>query len=93
MSKHSDKADAAERGKYKRLYHHLRELDGPEWHASFADVERVLGFPLPQSAHDYSAWWANESDGQHSHAYAWLAAGWETHDVELTGRRLVFRRI
>ena len=80
------------RGKYTPLFRHLMEFGGKRWPATFAEVEVVLGFPLPKSARKHSAWWANEQDGQHSHARAWLAAGWRTSEVSLTAQTLVFER-
>ena len=74
------------RGKYTPLFRHLMEFGGKQWPATFAEVEVVLGFPLPKSARKHSAWWANEQDGQHSHARAWLAAGWRTSEVSLTAQ-------
>lgn len=43
---------AAARGKYAALYHHLETMPLPknEWSASFADLETILGFQLPDSA-------------------------------------------
>ncbi len=93
MTKHSDETDAVMRSKYAPLYHHLCEHTAQEWQASFAEIESILGFPLPQSAYNYPAWWANEKEGMHYHARAWLAAGWETYDVNLAGKRLVFKRV
>ena len=78
-------------GKYEPLYRHLCDQSGREWSASFAEIEKVLGFSLPKSAHNYNAWWAN-NEQMHSHARAWLVAGWQTFDVNLTGKRVGFRR-
>ncbi len=58
---------------------------------TFADIERVLGFKLPKSAYEHEAWWSNNATG-HSHARAWLNAGWQTQDVDLAGRKVTFRR-
>lgn len=57
----------------------------------FDEIERVLGFKLPKSAYEHEAWWSNNATG-HSHARAWLAAGWRTEDVDIKGRRVTFRR-
>jgi hypothetical protein len=57
----------------------------------FDEIERVLGFKLPKSAYDYEAWWSNNAVG-HSHARAWLDAGWKTEDVDLAKRQVSFRR-
>ena len=93
MSQHSDQADAAMRGKYAPLYHYLCDHSGQEWYASFTEIEKILGFPLPKSARNYPAWWANEKEGMHSHARAWLAAGWETYNANPAGGRVMFKRV
>ena len=58
---------------------------------TFAEIERVLGFKLPKSAYKHEAWWSNNATG-HSHARAWLSAGWRTEDVDLAGRKVTFQR-
>ena len=58
---------------------------------SFAEIERILGFKLPKSAYEHEAWWANNATG-HSHARAWLDAGWRTENVDLAARRVTFER-
>lgn len=86
---------AAARGKYAALFHHLEAMPLPEnrWDVSFADLETILGFPLPDSARLHRPWWANQKQGNgHSHALAWQAAGWETSSVNITGETLVFKR-
>ena len=82
-------------GKYGRLSEYLSSLTSQEWRTSFAEIESILGFRLPASARRYSAWWANErcENGTHSHARAWMNAGWETARVNLAGETLVFRRV
>lgn len=59
---------------------------------TFSEVESVLGFKLPASARDYPAWWANEHS-THVQARAWLTAGFETESVDLSSRKLVFKRV
>lgn len=79
-------------GAYQPLADYLGRLDRDEWHASFADVERVLGRPLPDSASKYPAWWANQSGPGHSQTRGWQDAGFETREVDLKGRRVRFIR-
>lgn len=75
--------EAAARGKYAPLYRHLSGLAGPDWRTSFAEVEALLGFGLPDSARLHRPWWANSAKGNgHSHALAWQAAGWKTEQVD-----------
>ena len=82
----------AAKGKYQRLYSHLCSFPDREWKVSFADIEAVLGFKLPESARLYRPWWANQAGGGRSQAIAWMAAGWETAEVDVPGETLLFRR-
>lgn len=78
-------------GKYDPLRKHLAGLRLTRWRAAFADIEKVLGFPLPRSAHAYPAWWSNDATG-HSHSLAWLEAGWKTQDVDLQNAQVTFAK-
>ena len=85
--------DMAGRGKYGRLYAHLRGLSYAEWRASFGELEAILGFELPASARLHRPWWANQgAGGGHSQAFAWGAAGWETAEVDMDAETLLLRR-
>lgn len=75
--------------RYQPLADHLRTLDTPRWNAGFADIEAILGRPLPRSAYQYPAWWANQSGG-HSQTAGWRDAGWKTADLDLAGKRVIF---
>ena len=79
-------------GKYEPLRRHLESLSEDSWEVPFAEIETLLRFPLPASAHRHSAWWANESHGSHSHSRSWQDAGWETSGVDLRKKRVRFRR-
>ena len=57
-----------------------------------SQIERVVGAPLPASARRHCAWWANERIGTHSHARAWLDAGYETRDLDVNGATVEFVR-
>ncbi len=83
---------AAPSGKYRPLYERLHALGDDRWDALFEDVEAVLGFRLPASAQNHAAWWANETS-THSHACAWVAAGFRTEDVNLTREVVSFVRV
>ena len=85
--------EMAARGKYRNLYAHLCSLAGQEWHASFRDIETVLGFELPASARLHRPWWGNQSNGNgHSQSLAWTLAGWETAHVDMDAETLLLRR-
>ena len=85
--------DAASRGKYAPLYRHLTGMTGTDWRASFGEIEKILGFRLPDSARLYRPWWSNQKRGAgHSHALAWQAAGWKTQEVDIEEEVLRFTR-
>ena len=79
-------------GKYDAFTDLLRPLDAGSLEVSFAELEELLGSPLPKSAWNHQAWWANEAHGSHSHARSWQDAGWETRRVDLTSKKVGFRR-
>lgn len=76
--------------KYDALSQFLKHSTG-KVELQFADVEEVLGFQLPASARKYAAWWSN-SRGTHVQATAWLAAGYETDQVDLAQQTVRFVR-
>ncbi|MBE3050153.1 winged helix-turn-helix domain-containing protein [Candidatus Bathyarchaeota archaeon] len=58
---------------------------------SFAEVEGVLGHPLPPFALRHPAWWAN-TRGPTSQGSMWLSVGWKVEKVHLKAQIVVFRR-
>jgi hypothetical protein len=80
--------------KYQPLCDHLRRLDRRIDHSlTFAEIERVLGFRLPSSARKYQAWWANQRNGGHVQANAWLDEAWHTQDLDLKRQQVTFRPV
>jgi hypothetical protein len=76
--------------KYEPLKRHLEGMfQHGEVRLGFAEIERILGFSLPRSAHGHQAWWSNTRAG-HSHAAAWLDAGWKTAALDLAARQVSF---
>jgi len=76
--------------KYEPLLRFLQaRFDAVSIRLSFAEIDEVLGFQLPRSARDHQAWWSNTRQG-HSHAAAWLDAGWRTAMLDLPGQRITF---
>jgi len=78
-------------GKYEILSAALSALKGDLWRPTFGEIEKVLGFSLPDSARKHNAWWAN-NDQPGRHASAWISVGWSTAEIDLTGERVLFRR-
>ena len=58
---------------------------------TFAEVEEVIGNKLPRSAFEYRPWWSN-NPSNHVNAYSWLSAGYKTSKVDMSERKLVFRK-
>ncbi len=57
------------RGKYAPLYHHLLSAcREPKWRTTFAQIESVLGFRLPDSARRHRPWWSNLKTGNRHNA-------------------------
>lgn len=82
--------ESATRGSYQPLFDHLQTVDAVRLELSFGEVERVLGRTLPASARKHRAWWSNERSGSHSHARAWMDAGWHVASVDLNAGRVEF---
>ena len=78
--------------RYEPLRQHLIDRSEPVVTMTFAQIERILGAALPESARKYRPWWANEEAGTHVHARAWLDAGRRTANVNLAASTVDFAR-
>lgn len=78
-------------GKYAPLGQFLRGQKLDEIRMTFAEIERVIGTPLPANAPKYPAWWSN-NPSNNPMTKVWLDAGFRTEQVDIGGRKLVFRR-
>jgi hypothetical protein len=81
--------------KYDPLHDFLAGMDPDtrEITMGFNEVESIIGFILPQSAHKYREWWANPSSpNDHPHAQSWLAAGWKVETVNQNEKWVRFGR-
>jgi hypothetical protein len=77
--------------KYTPLEIHLRKLRGSSVSMTFDEIENIIGAKLPPSADIHRAWWSNNpSNGVITQA--WLNAGYKSADVDMKGRKLVFRK-
>lgn len=77
--------------KYTPLQRFLESRPATEVAMTFEEVERVLGFALPDSARNYAAWWSNNT-GTHVGVKAWRDIGWKTSRVSLGDERVTFVR-
>lgn len=76
--------------KYTPLRTYLESCSAETVPMRFSEIEKLLGFKLPQSQ-AYAAWWSNNPTNNVM-TKEWLAAGYKTEQVDLEGHRLVFRR-
>jgi hypothetical protein len=77
--------------KYIRLAAHFAALP-PEDDSvvlKLADIEDLIGEPLPRSAR-FPSWWKN--DPHKMHARAWLTAGWYALEMDAEALTVVFHR-
>jgi hypothetical protein len=77
-------------GKYEPLGDYLRRQDRALVPMTFSEIERVVGRKLP-SSQQYPAWWSN-STTNNVMTQVWLDAGFQTEQVDVQRRKLVFRR-
>ena len=72
--------------RYAPLNKHLAAIpkSTKTYDLSFDEITSVMGAPLPQSAYDHRAWWANTES--HSQALAWISAGWKVDGVDLDNK-------
>lgn len=79
-------------GKYAPLLQFLQRQTAKQIILTYAEVESILGFKLPNSAYTYTMWWNPKG---HPHCQAWLQAGYKVADVSEAIRTqiITFNRI
>src|SRR5262249_22259499 len=77
--------------KYAPLGDYLPKLSGSQVRMPFGQIERLIGGKLPASQHN-RAWWSN-NPFNNVMTKVWLDAGFVTEQVDIEGRKLVFRRV
>lgn len=78
--------------KYEPLGEYLKIQGTERVPMTFAEIERVIGVKLPPSAGKHRPWWSNNPDNS-AMTRVWLDAGFESEQVDMPGRKLVFRRV
>jgi predicted nucleic acid-binding Zn ribbon protein len=78
-------------GKYEPLGDYLRKQRASHVPMTFAEIERIIGAKLP-SSQKYPAWWSNNTSNNVM-TQVWLDAGFQTEQVDVANRKLVFRRV
>ena len=79
-------------GKYEPLGAFLRKQRIRDVPLTFTEIEKITGVKLPPKAQHHRAWWSN-NPSNNVMTKVWLDAGYESTQVDLHARRLVFRRI
>ena len=80
-------------GTYHVLHVYLRDRFANRVVLTFAEIERLLGFPLPEAARLDCLWWETVIHGVRSpQSDAWILAN-RTASVSLSAQRVVFDRV
>lgn len=76
---------------YIRLAAYLADQasDAEEVKLTVAQIEELVGAPLPPGAR-FPSWWRNDRHKMHSRA--WLTAGWEVSRVDHAAGGIAWRR-
>ena len=77
--------------KYEPLNRFLKSQTRTHIPMTFGEIERLLGAKLPPSK-SHRAWWSN-NPSNNVMTKEWLSAGYETESVDVSGEKLVFRRV
>jgi hypothetical protein len=79
-------------GKYQTLGQFLRDQRASEVPMTFREIEKITGAKLPPKAQHHRAWWSNNPTNNVM-TKVWLEAGFESAQVDMEARKLVFRRV
>ena len=78
--------------KYAPLAEFLKAQGSAIFSCTFSEIEEALGFKLPPSAYQHRAWWSNNADNNVM-TKTWLAAGFETLNVNIQEHTVFFRKV
>jgi len=78
--------------KYEALGTYLKRQPGDRVAMTFAQIEKIIGAKLPASAHKHRPWWSNNPHNSVM-TKVWLEAGFESEQVNMARRKLVFHRV
>jgi hypothetical protein len=79
-------------GKYEPLGIFLRGQRADRITLTFSQIEKITGNKLPPKAQHHRAWWSNNPTNNVM-TKVWLDAGFESAQVDIEARKLVFRRV
>ena len=78
-------------GEYRALYTYLAKRYSSTVVLTFAEVEDLLGFTLPDPARLHQEWWTSSDPTTDSHSNSWKLAS-RTAKPNLLARTVVFER-
>jgi hypothetical protein len=78
------------KSKYQPIGDYLKSVTGQKVRLSYKELEEVLNFKLPASAHVHRQFWENDSKGTRS--LIWLTEDWEVCSVVM-GDYVEFEKI
>lgn len=67
--------------KYDLLMLHFEKLKNNKVVLTYDDIEKIIGFKLPNSAYQYSAYWGVSKT--HSITRSWVENGWKKTKLKL----------
>ena len=77
--------------KYDALGDYLKRQHREMVPLTFSEIEKITGTRLPPSARRHRPWWSNNPHNSVM-TKVWLEAGFTSEQVDMTKRKLVFRR-
>jgi hypothetical protein len=83
-------AQAEHAGKYRALWAWLRTQPGDRVSATFAQIEEIIGMPLPPSCRQHAAHWSSYEGS--AVARAIQDAGWIAREVRIATEHVLFQR-
>lgn len=78
--------------KYEPLGEYLKKQGKERVPMTFSEIEKITGESLPPSAIKHRPWWSNNPRNSVM-TKVWLDAGYESEQVDMAARKLVFRRV
>lgn len=76
--------------KYQKLTEYLINCNQKEVRLTFAEIQKILGFSLDDSAYKYQEFWANCTAS--TKAYSWMDAGYVIIETDLKAKIVFFKK-
>lgn len=90
LKSHSHKRRGRPHSNYDAIGAFLESSKLDEMSMTFAQIEILIGRPLPMSALKYGVWWANSATNPQSQG--WVSLGWKVRRIKVEDRKVEFHR-